>query len=201
MDELTFFYKNALMGSLCDPLCNEYKSLWRACGKDKERLVRLSVSQQAIPYFATYCNKGLGLSKKFLLDTFKGYINGYTINDADNVRGYTYGLYVSPQSESDDGEINVDKDISHFMFTKDVTLIVSRTKCPTIYVSNGSNVRLICDGYNSVRLYLFDDSRVEVEDAGRECTVTAYLYSQESDVTLGAYAFVDVKKFRKKLKL
>lgn len=196
-DEMFMFRRNASLNNLGE----DWKNMWRESMGDKEKLVKLSLMQQSIPFFATYCHEGMGLSKAYIINTFKDYINGYTIKDADDVKGYTYGLYVSPQTESDDGEINVDKDVSHFMFTKDVTLIVSRTKCPTIYVSNGSNVRLICDGYNSVRIYLFDDSRVEVEDAGGECSVTAYLYSEESDVTLGAYAFVDVKKFRKKLKL
>jgi hypothetical protein len=54
------FYKAALQGAITDPLCIEYKNEWRACGDDKERLMRLGLRQQSLPYVITHCYQGKG---------------------------------------------------------------------------------------------------------------------------------------------
>ena len=40
-DEMFDFYKNSLQGVLTNPLCADYRDEWRACGNDKEKLVKL----------------------------------------------------------------------------------------------------------------------------------------------------------------
>lgn len=198
MDELQDFYKNALVGSLCEPLCNEYKTRWRACGKDKEKLVALSLNQQSIPYFATYCNKGKGVRKSYILSQYADYINGYTIHDADNVEGYTYGLYVDYDPDAD---IVVDKDVVHTMWTIGTTIVIPETKCPTLYISNKSNVHVVCGGYNTIKIYLFDTSKVTIEDIDTTCDVIVYKYSERCKVERGTYCLNEVKEFQKELKL
>lgn len=190
-------FLNFLKDAYSNGLCKEYRDEIRNCHEDKLQLVRLAMRQQSCPWVATKMYEGV-ITTDYILNTFGEYLNGYVLKDCDNVAGYNYMWFVDWDCAND---IVASADVLHISHTVGASVVVPETKATAIYVSNGSNVRLICDGYNSVRLYLFDDSRVEVEDAGRECTITAYLYSQESDVTLGAYAFVDVKKFRKKLKL
>ena len=190
-------FLNFLKDAYNNGLCKEYRDEIRNCHEDKLQLVRLAMRQQSCPWVATKMYEGV-ITTDYILNTFGEYLNGYVLKDCDNVAGYNYMWFVDWDCAND---IVASADVLHISHTVGASVVVPETKATAIYVSNKSNVRLICDGYNSVRLYLFDDSRVEIEDAGRECTVTAYLYSQESDVTLGAYAFVDVKKFRKKLKL
>ena len=87
-DEMFTFYKNALQGTLTKPLCDEYRNEWRSCGDDKERLVRLVMRQQSIPYFMAHCHDGKGLGKEYLMRTFRNYINGkMEISDADGGDG------------------------------------------------------------------------------------------------------------------
>lgn len=197
-NELQEFYKNALVGSLCEPLCDEYKAKWRACGSDKWKLVALSLNQQAIPYVASYCNKGKGVSKKFILSEFGEYINGFTIQDADDIRGYTYGLFVDYDCDED---LVADKDVCHLMWCVGSSVVVPETSCVTLYISNRSNVHLVCNGFNSIRIYLFDSSEVEIEDLPEDSNVVVYKYSSNCSVAKGKYAFGDIKEHNKELRL
>lgn len=197
-NELQDFYKNALVGSLCEPLCDEYKSKWRACGQDKEKLVALCLNQQAIPYFASYCNKGKGVTKRYILSEFSEYINGYTIQSADNVEGYTYGLFVDYDCDKD---LVADKDVCHLMWCVGTSVVVPETSCVTLYVSNKSKIHLVCGGFNSIRIYLFDQSSVEIEDLPMDSNVVVFKYSDKACVTLGKYALGDVREHNKELRL
>lgn len=198
MNELETFYKNALIGSLCEPLCDEYKGKWRACNGDKERLISLSMNQQAIPYFATYCRMGKGVSKDYILREFGEYINGYTIENADDIKGYTYSLYVDYDHDKD---LVVDKDVAHIMWTVGASVVIPQTKCPTIYVSNRSDVHIVCEGFNHFTLYLFDNSRVVLEELGEESYVLAYKYGSNCELIKGKYCLGNVKEHNKELRL
>lgn len=199
IDELFNFYKNALGGAISAPLCAEYKGYWQAAKNDKEKLVQLAMSQQAIPYFASYCNMKLGVTKDYILSNFGKYINGYTIHDADGVDGYTYGLYVDWDYDAD---LEIDKNVSHIMWTKGANIVVPQTKCPVIYISNGSDLHLICDGFNSVKLYLFDNSRVTIDDCDDTCDILVYKYSDKCVLERGRYCLSkDIYEHRKELRL
>lgn len=197
-DELFNFRKNALMGVLADPLCEEYKTAWAKAKDDKAALVALSLRQQAIPYFATHCAQKKGVSRKYLLSNFDKYINGYTFRDCDGVEGYTYGLYagVEPQEE-----ITAEQDVAHLMWCVGTTVIVPQTKCPHIYVSNHCKVHIVCEGYNSVMLSIFDNSLVTVEDSDAETTVTAFLYGGKARAEQGKYFLGKLKQHQKELRL
>lgn len=195
-DMLTF-QKNAILGKIAQPLCQPYKQAWRACGDDKEMLVKLALSQQSQPYFATACYQKLGLSKEYILKNFKDYINGNkTIEDADGVKGYTYQIYVDYKDD-----ISVTCDVISLMWCKDITLTINATKCPVLYISNASNVNIVCEGYNSPRIYLLDESKVTIEDCDENCGVTVYRYSDNAVVEEGKYCLGKVKVFNKQLKL
>lgn len=194
MDRLNEYYKNALMGNLC----KEYKYEWQRAMTDKESLVRLAMAQQAIPHMATYAHMGKGLTKDYIKQTFKDYINGYTLHDADGVDGYTYGLYVDYDPY---GDITVDKDVIHIMWTIGTTIIVPKTKCPTIYLSNRSDIHLVCNGYNNVHVYMLDDTRLTIEDADEESTVTVFKYSDKCRMEQGRFCMAKVKEFNKELRL
>lgn len=192
MDEMMFFQKNALLNNLC----GEWKNMWKARKNNKEQLVRLSLMQQSIPFFASYCYNGNGLSKDYILGEFKDYINGKILQDCDDVKGYSYRLFVG---YTDD--IRPQADITHLMWSDIPIYVVERYKCPILYISNKSTVSLIADGYNYIRVYLFDESELVIEDLDEESTVIVYKYSDKCKVTKGKYCLGKVNEFEKTLRL
>ncbi|MBQ3945855.1 MAG: hypothetical protein II670_09665, partial [Alphaproteobacteria bacterium] len=174
------------------------KAAWRKCGNDKEMLVKLALQQQSLPFFSMACFKNLGLTKDYIKKEFKDYINGYVVNDADGVKGYTYGLYVDWDYEND---IDVNVDVCGIMWTVGANVVVQETKCPVLYVSNRSNLHLVCEGYNSVNIKLFDNSKITIEDLDENSNVVVYKYSDGASVELGEYCLGKVKVFNKKLRL
>lgn len=195
MDALNIYYKNALL----DDLCDEYKGRWRSAKDNKLELLKLSLCQQSLPHVVTYAYQGRGITKKYVKENFGEYINGYTVYDADGCTGYTYGLYVDYDY---DNELVVDKDVASLMWCDDVQAVVPLTKAPTIYVSNNSHINLVCDGYNSVRVYLFDSSTITLEDVDEDSNVTIYRYSDDAKVNIGQFCLsTKVREFRKQLKL
>lgn len=198
-DELFNFYKNALSGSLSEPLCAEYKNEWRTANNDKEKLVALSLRQQSIPMFATYCYNKLGLTKKYILSEFGNYVNGYIVHNADGVEGYTYALYVDWDYDTD---LVINQNVVHIMWTVGANIFVPQTKCPIIYLSNKSKVHLICEGFNSVKIYMFDKSEITIEDCDKDCDITVLKYSDKCKVLRGKYCLSDkIYEHNKELKL
>lgn len=198
MDEMFKFRKNALCGALTKPLCEEYSREWIAYNGNKEDLVRFCLRQQSIPYFAHYCFNGKGLSKEYIRREFKNYINGYTIHDADGVSGYTYGLFVDYNYDND---LIIENDVSHIMWANRIYISIPYTKCPIIYISNNSTVNVSCDGFNHIKIYLFDDSIVNINDTDKESNIVIYKYSDSCVVNEGRFCFGKVKEFRKELRL
>ena len=191
--DLFNYYKHALSNGLC----SEYKGRWRACHDNKEQLVKLVMAQQSLPHFIHYCYNGMGLSKEYIQETFGDYINGNAvINDADGVDGYTYSLYVGFN-----GDFKAAVDVLSLMWCNNTNVTVETSKCPVIYVGCGSHVHLSLDGYNCPHIYLFDDSKVTIDDADEGSNVVIYKYSDKAQVELGKYCLADVKVFNKKLKL
>ena len=198
-DEMLKYKKNALLGKIsAEPLCQAYKQAWRSCGEDKEMLVRLAMRQQSIPHFSTACYKNLGLSKDYIKENFNEYINGRVLNDCDGVDGYTYALYVDWDYEND---LNIETDVASIMWTVGANIVVPKTKAPTIYISNRSNVHLVCDGYNSINVKLFDDSVLSIEDLDENSNVVVYKYGSDAKVELGKFCLKEPKVFNKELRL
>lgn len=192
-NELFTFYKNALTNNVCD----EGKRKWQSCGNDKDALVAFSLSQFAIPFFATYCYKGWGLSKDFIQREFAEYINGNkTFNDCDGVTGYTYSLYVGFE-----GEKTVSDNVIHLMWCNSPTIEVECHKCPILYVTNRSKVYVCGAGYNCIRIELYDESQVVIDDLDKESEVVVYKHSPKCKVESGKFCFGKVKVIDKELKL
>lgn len=191
--DLFNYYKHALSNGLC----SEYKGRWRTCHDNKEQLVKLVMAQQSLPHFIHYCYNGMGLSKEYIQETFGDYINGNAvINDADGVDGYTYSLYVGFK-----GDFKAAVDVLSLMWCNNTNVTVETSKCPVIYVGCGSHVYLSLDGYNCPHIYLFDDSKVTIDDTDEDSKVVIYKYSDKAQVELGKYCLADVKVFDKQLKL
>jgi hypothetical protein len=161
-------------------------------------LVKLALQQQSQPYFSTACFKNLGLTKEYIKKEFKDYINGYVVKNADGVDGYTYALYVDWDYEND---LDVKTDVASIMWTVGANIVVPTSKCPTLYISNRSNVHLVGDGYNSINIKLFDKSKITIEDLDENSEVVVYKYSDDAQVELGKYCLGKVKEFRKDLRL
>lgn len=190
--DLFNYYKHALSNGLC----SEYKGRWRACHDNKEQLVKLVMAQQCLPHFIHYCYNGMGLSKEYIQETFGDYINGHAvINDADGVDGYTYSLYVGFK-----GVFKADVDVLALMWSN-TSCTVNVTKSPVIYIGCCSHIHLSLDGYNCPHIYLFDDSKVTIDDADEDSKVVIYKYSDKAQVEIGKYCLGKVKEFRKDLRL
>lgn len=189
--EFINFLKDAYNGGLCE----EYKNEIRKCHEDKLSLVRLAMRQQSIPYIATKMHEGI-ITKEYVQNAFSGFLNGFILNDCDCVDGYTYTWYMEYAYDND---IILDADVTHISFTKDANVVVPQTKCPTIYISNGSVVHLICEGYNSVNVKIFDESEIIIDDMDESSNVFVYRYSDESSVEEGKFCLNGVKVFNKKL--
>lgn len=196
MDELNLFRKNAMIGAMGAPLCEEYRALWAAADGDKEKLVALSLRQQAIPYVATYCANNLGVSKQYILSNFDKYINGRTFKDVEGVAGYTYALYVGIS-----GDFLADCDVTHTMWCDGLRANIPETKAVHIYASNGSKVNVVCDGFNTIKLSIFDNSTVEIEDADPFTNITAYLYSTNASINAGKFCNAKIKTTHKQIEI
>lgn len=195
MEDASFnYYKNALLSNLCE----EYKAEWRAKRNDKLALMKLALKQQSIPHCATFAYQGKGITKEYMLKEFGEYLNGYVVNDADNVKGYTYTWYVGYDYDND---IDVTCDVTHISWTKEKTLVIPATKAPILYVSNKSDITIIGDGYNSIAIYLFDEAKVTLQDFDEDSTITIYKYSDKCEVEIGKFCFAKVKQFDKELRL
>lgn len=196
--ELFNFQKNALAGNINgQPLCNSFKAAWRSCGDDKEMLVRLALSQQAIPYVSHACYENLGVTKEYILENYGEYINGNKVfYDVEGVQGYSYMLYVAFN-----GVLEVSADVLSLMWCNDTSVEIKTSKCPVLYLSNDSHVTLNLEGFNSPRIYLFDTSSVTIEDADKNSEVIVYKYSSRAEVSTGKFCFGVVKEFNKQLRL
>lgn len=194
MDALNNYYKNSLLGNLC----GEYKNRWRVASKDKLELLKLSLCQQSIPHVCTFAYEGKGLTEEYIKENFKEYINGYTIQDADGVEGYTYSLYVD---YSFDNDLIADKNVCSLMWCKDVNVVIPETKCPVLYISNKSEVSISGEGFNAIRVYLFDESFINLDDFDEESSILVYKYSKDARVEIGKYCLGKVKVFDKELKI
>ena len=193
------FQRNALLGRIStEPLCAEYKKAWRKCGDNKEMLVRLAMQQQSMPYFSTACYENLGLTKDYVKENFKDYINGYVLDNCDGVNGYTYALYVDWGYEN---ELEIKTDVSSIMWCVGTNILVPQCKCPTIYICNRSDVHLFCDGYNTVNVKLFDESRLTIDDMDVSSDVIVHKYSDDAKVEEGKFCLKEPKVFNKQLRL
>lgn len=191
--DLFNYYKNALTNGLC----GEYKGRWQACGQDKDKLVKLVLAQQCLPHFIYYCYNGVGLSKEYILENFGDYINGKKIiQDADGVQGYTYSLYVAFK-----GIFKADTDVLALMWATNSTIEIKATKSPILYVGACSSIHLLLNGHNHPRIYLFDDSTIELDDGDETSNVIIYKYSKKANVKIGKYCLSEIKVFDKELKL
>lgn len=191
---MLYFYKNAILRDLCQ----EYKVEWKRKMDDLEELTKFSLRQQSIPFFATATYEGWGLSIEYLKREFKEYINGeYTAYDCDNTGMENIGseLYVDYPFE-----VIVDPDayIYHFMYCN-CCVKVPQTKCPTLYLSNKSEVDLCLFGYSSIRIYLFDESELTIKHMPSNCDVVIYKYSPNCKVH--CEEALNVHVFSKELKL
>jgi DNA-binding Lrp family transcriptional regulator len=196
--EIMNFTRNALLGNISgQPLCASYKAALRQCSNDKEMLVRLALQQQSMPYVSTACYKKLGVTKEYIMKNYAEYINGNrTFEDVEGVSGYTYQMYVGY-----DKDFVVTADVTSMMWCDNLMITIIEKKCPTIYISNKSVVRLNCDGFNYVNIKLFDDSKLVVGNLPDNSNVVVYKYSNSSKVETDGNCFGSVKVFNKQLKL
>lgn len=193
-DELFTYRRNALLNNLC----KEWDEKWALCKGDKESLMRLAMNQQSLPHVITYCNNGKGVSKEYILQEFGHLINGRgLIRDADEVDGYTYQMYVAFSDIC-----SLPDDVSAFLWCNCPSVEIRATACPILYIGCHSDIHVTLNGYNSIRIYLFDDSSVTIADADNTCNVTIYKYSDKASVEKGKYCLcTNVKTFEKELRL
>ena len=78
---------------------------------------------------------------------------------------------------------------------------IEATKCPVLYISNSSDVHISCDGFNSPRIYLFDDSCVTIDDSDENTDIIVYKYDSSAIVDVDKFCLGKVKVFNKELRL
>ena len=180
-------------------LCPTYKQLWQKAKEDKEQLFRLAVQQGSFPHLATFAYNGQGLTKEYVTDAFKDYINGdYTAIDVDGVDGgYKTQLWAGF-----DGYIYVDQaDILEFMWCNIESMSLRTAKACKIYVACGSTINLSCDGYNNATIMLFDSSSIYLDDLDKDSNVTIFRYSPNAKIETGRFCFAKVAIHDKELRL
>lgn len=194
MDRLFEYFKSALKGGLC----SEYKNLWAKAKGDYEQLARLGMQQQAFPHLASFAYAGNGLTKDYVLDVFKPFINGYTAIDVDGADGG----YKTQMWAGHDGLLYVSKaDVVEMLWCNISDMSIRTGKAVKMYVACGSKVNLSCDGYNNITLLVFDESEVFLDDLDRDTNVTVFRYSDKTKVTMGKYCLANVKIHDKELRL
>ena len=196
--EIINFTRNALLGNISgQPLCASYKAALRQCSNDKEMLIRLALQQQSMPYVSTACHKKLGITKEYITKNYAEYINGNkTFDDVEGVSGYTYQMYVGY-----DKDFFITSDVTTLMWCNNPCVTILETKCPTIYISNNSSVRLNGEGFNTINIKLFDDSKLMIDNLFSNSDVIVYKYSNSASVSTGSNCLGSVKIFNKQLKL
>ena len=195
MDDLFKYQKEAIVSGLCE----EYKVKWRVAKNDKEALVRLAMVQQSLPHVLTFAYQGKGVSKKYVMREFADYINGkYEGVDVDGVEGnYRTGLYVGYEET-----MFPSLDVVCTMWCNIPTLEIPRCKAMKLYIGCASKVNLVCEGYNSVTVMLFDKSKVVLEDVDEDTSVSIYKYSDEATVEMGRYCLSEkIRIFNKEIRL
>ena len=190
--EIFLFYRDALARNLCREYSNELKKNL----EDKKKLFEMSLRQQSIPYFATACYQKWGVEIDFLKKEYKDLINGkYRALNCDGVKEYGYELWCD-NSQS----LNVNSDVLHAMQCN-CEMTIPKTKCPIVYISNRSNIKLKGNGYNSIRIYLFDESTVELDNFDEDSNILIYKYSKDCQVNISDGCNSKVKQFDKELRL
>jgi len=194
-DKVYFNFEKQAYGE--NGLCAEYKNELRRCHQDTSRLVALSLRQQSIPWMATKIRERL-IPLDYIKTMWKDYINGYVFHNLDGVDGYTYTWYVDYDYDND---ICAREDVVHITHTVGPTVVIPETKCPVIYVDNHSDVHIVCEGYNMPKFYLFDNSRITIEDTDEESNIIVYKYSGECKVKTERFCLCSVREFDKELRI
>ena len=190
-------FLNFLKDAYSNGLCKEYRDEIRKCHEDKLQLVRLAMRQQSCPWMATKMYEGV-ITTDYLLNTFGEYLNGYVLKDCDNVDGYNYMWFVDWDYAND---IVASADVLHISHTVGANVVVPKVLCPTIYVSNRSKIHLVCEGFNTINVKVFDESEVTIEDCDHSCEVLVYKYSDKAKVVQGKYCLGHVNIHQKELRL
>lgn len=190
-------FLNFLKDAYNNGLCKEYRDEIRNCHEDKLQLVRLAMRQQSCPWMATKMYEGV-ITTDYILNTFGEYLNGYVLKDCDNVDGYNYMWFVDWDYAND---IVASADVLHISHTVGANVVVPKVLCPTIYVSNRSKIHLVCEGFNTINVKVFDESEVTIEDCDHSCEVLVYKYSDKAKVERGKYCLGHVNEFDKELRL
>ena len=192
MDELFLFYKNSLLKNLC----SEYSNEWNALKYNKRKLFDLSLRQQSLPYMATSTFNGWGLSVDYICNNFMDFINGKYIGvDCDGVHGYTYERYCKY-----DNTFTIHSDVVDIMKCN-CSINIEKTKCPTLYINNSSCVSIDCEGFSSIRIYLFDNSVVKLNNIDEDSCVLIYKYSKDCKVEKTFNCFGSIREFNKEIRL
>ena len=188
-----YFLKNAYSSGLC----KEYRDEIRICHGVDLQLVRLAMRQQSYPWVATKIREG-AITTDYILRRFGKYLNGYVLKDCDGVAGFSYSWFVCVKNEN---SIFAKTNVAHFTNVRDTNVVIPTSLCPVLYVSNKSDVSITGEGFNAIRVYLFDESVVNLDDFDENSSVLVYKYSKDARVEIGKYCLGKVKIFDKELKI
>lgn len=145
MTEINRFKDEALRRNLCQ----DFRSQWENM-KTKDDLLKFSLDPKSISYVALSTYEGWGLSTGYIRREFSKHINGHA-NDNNNA-----SLYCRAE-----GQHTIKHTENNIMDTAGC-FFVPIAKCPILHVNNNSDIDLKCEGMNIVKLYMYDESKVNI---------------------------------------
>lgn len=160
-------------------LCNEYSLRWNQM-KTKHDLLHFSLDPKSISYVALSTHEGWGLSIDFISKEFSKYINGKGYSDESALFCQAEGLHDIRHIEN-----NIMNTAGRF--------IVQKTKCPILHINNNSDIDIECKGMNTVKLYLYDTSKVNII-IDNSCKVFVMSFSEYADVKCNIPERMKVRK-------
>ncbi len=121
-------------------LCGEYKDKWANAATPKD-LVDIASDINGADFLCASAAKGWGLSKEFLLNNFRGFINGeYTSRHGDGA-GYTSEIYIGHN-----GNITARATIIIVLYSN-ATVYIPKNHVCRIFAACNTNIDVQCDGY------------------------------------------------------
>lgn len=167
MKDIDYFKQNAIDKNLCV----EYALKWAKI-KDKESLFALACVPQSCGYIARSIYEGWGVSIDYIINEFGDYINGkYVVNNLDGVKDATGAMYIKYNGKIDTPLC----DITQFIGCEGTYIHIADGSAVTLHISNSSDIKLSLGNCN-VRIYLYDESTVDLGDISKDTKVSIAHY-------------------------
>lgn len=130
-------------------LCKSFTDRWQKM-QTQDDFITFSLDPKSISYIALSTYEGWGLTTSYILEHFSNYINGREVPNSDSsLFCMATGGYPILKLENNIMQSNISLDIP-------------KTKCPILHINNGSDVTVNAQGFNTIKIYMYDTSKVKI---------------------------------------